>query len=578
MGFVPRNGVASAVMKALLRSLVASLLLLSCTACEKPKKPAPEITGAVAADQPASQAIGESVLADGGTAVDAAVATALALGVENPSSSGIGGGGFAIVWSAAEGRAYALDFRERAPSGADPRNYLDANGEIDPERSVHGCLAVGVPGEIAGLTAMHARFGKLSWERVVVPAQRLAADGWRVTPYLAGAIRSEREHLVKSPDLAAVLLPESATEPDTLHDPELANTLGLIARHGRKAFYEGEVAAAIEAACRDVEGAVRASDLREYTVVWRQPIVSTYHGYDVVGMPPPSSGGALIAQALNVLEPASFDRRGPDGALSTHLLAEAMKHGFADRASSFGDPDFVKVPLARLVSKGYAADIREGIDARRTKPIWAYGSPGLSVRDDRGTTHVSVVDAHGNAVALTTTVNGLFGSGVRAPRVGVLLNNQLDDFSFGEAANLYGLVGSKKNRLEPGKRPLSSMSPTLVLQDGRVRLVAGGSGGPRIISATLQTILGLLAEGRSAAEAVDAPRIHHQWQPDVLLMETGAFGTAKQPIQQSTADALLERGHTLDGRPFLAAVNAVEVTGTRAVAAPDPRKRTPPAP
>lgn len=555
---------------------LASFLLVFGAACDKPRKTkaAVEITGAVAADQPASQSIGESILADGGTAVDAAVATALALGVENPASSGIGGGGFAIIWSAAEGRAYALDFRERAPSGADPRNYIGADGVPDPDKSVDGCLAVGVPGEIAGLTAMHSRFGKLSWERVVVPAQRLAADGWRVTPYLAKAINSDKERIAASIDRAAVLTPDGAPA-ETLHDPELANTLGLLARHGRKAFYEGEVAAAIEAACRDVEGAVRASDLKDYAVVWRQPIVDTYRGYDVVGMPPPSSGGVLIAQALNVLESAKFDRRGPEGALSYHLLTEAMKHGFADRASSFGDPDYVSVPVERLISKGYAADLRATVDGARTKPTWAYGSPGLSVRDDQGTTHVSVVDSHGNAVALTSSVNGLFGSGVRAPRVGVLLNNTLDDFSFGEGANIYGLVGSKKNRLAPGKRPLSSMSPTIVLENGRVRLVAGGAGGPTIISGTLQTLLGVLAEGRSAAEAVDAPRIHHQWQPDTLWMETGIFGTAKLPIQQSTADALLERGHTLDGRPFLAAVNAVEVTGTRAVAAPDPRKRTP---
>lgn len=560
-------------MKALLRIFVLSLVVLLCAGCRSEKPVLPEITGAVAADQPASQAIGESILADGGTAVDAAVATALALGVENPASSGLGGGGFAIVWSAADHRAYALDFRERAPSGAEASHYTD------PDASVTGCLAAGVPGEIAGLTAMHARFGKLSWERVVVPAQRLAADGWRVTPYLARAIRNDRERIERSPGLAEVLLPESGSEEgDTLHDPELANTLGLIARHGRKAFYEGEVAAAIEAACRDVEGAVRATDLADYGIVWRQPVIASFRGYDVVGMPPPASGGVLIAEALNVLEPASFDRRGPEASLSYHLLAETMKHGFADRASSFGDPDYVSIPMARLVSKGYAADLRKGIDGARTKPSWAYGMPGLSVRDDQGTTHLSVVDAHGNAVALTTSVNGLFGSGVRAPRVGILLNNTMDDFSIGEGPNLYGLVPSTKNRLAPGKRPLSSMSPTVVLEKGRVRLVAGGAGGPRIISATLQTVLGVLAEGRSVTEAVDAPRIHHQWMPDTLLMETGSFGTAPQPIQQSVADALAERGHALAGAPYLAAVNAVEVTGTRAVAAPDPRKRAPPAP
>lgn len=556
-------------------------LLLLCVAalaaCSESKREFVEITGAVAADQPASQAIGESILADGGSAIDAAVATALALGVENPSSSGMGGGGFAVIWVQAEGRAYALDFRERAPAGADASLYRNPDGTTDADRSITGCNAVGVPGEIAGLTAMHSRFGKLSWERVVTPAQRLAADGWKVSPYLARAIKNDRERLSKSPELAAVLMPQTgAEEGATLHDPELANTLGLIARHGRKAFYEGEVAAAIEAACLGVEGAVRASDLAAYQVVWRQPIVTTFRGHEVIGMPPPSSGGAVIAEALNVLDPMPFDRRGDDPSRSYHLLVEAMKHGFADRASSFGDPDFVKVPVSKLVSKAYAADLRSGIDAVRTKPSWAYGTPGTAVRDDRGTTHVSVVDMHGNAVAITSSVNGLFGSAVRTPRAGILLNNTMDDFSIGEGANLYGLVASKKNRIAPGKRPLSSMSPTIVVEKGAVRFVTGGSGGPKIISATLQSLLGVLAEGRTAAEAVDAARVHHQWMPDKLLMETEVFGSGKEPITEATAVALEDRGHTLAAAKYLAAVNAVEVKGSRAIAAPDPRKRTPP--
>lgn len=573
-----RRGAGLGSVRAIMKKLLTLALLALLGACDSSKPPARiEIAGAVAADQPASQAIGESILADGGTAVDAAVATALALGVENPSSSGMGGGGFAVIWIAAEQRAYALDFRERAPAGADASHYAKPDGTTDPEKSVTGCNAVGVPGEVAGLAAMHSRFGKLSWERVVVPAQRLAADGWQMTPYLSRALEHDRERIAKSPDLAAVLTPGGAVaEGTTLHDPELANTLGLIARHGKKAFYEGEVAAAIEAACRDVEGAVRASDLAAYTVVWRQPIVEAFRGYEVIGMPPPASGGPVIAQALNILEPMPFDRRGADAARSYHLLAEAMKHGFSDRASSIGDPGFVKVPLSRLVSKAYATDLRRGIDAGRTKPTWAYGTPGTTVRDDRGTTHVSIVDAQGNAVALTSSVNGYFGSTVRAPRVGILLNNTMDDFSIGEGSNLYGLVASEKNRIAPGKRPLSSMSPTIVLENGRVRLVAGASGGPKIISATLQTLLGVLVEGRSAADAVDAPRVHHQWMPDRLVMETEVFGAVKEPITEDTARELESRGHTLAPAPFLAAVNAVEVKGTRAIAAPDPRKRTPP--
>lgn len=570
--------ITSGAMKTLARSLVALLLVAGCREGTPRVAPVELQTGAVAADQPLSQAIGESILADGGSAVDAAVATALALGVENPASSGIGGGGFAVVWDAEEGRAYALDFRERAPSAADESLYRGTEGRTDSSRSRFGCLAAGVPGEIAGLSALHARFGRLSWERVVVPAQRLAADGWTVSPYLATAIERARPLVTRSPELAAMLLDEKGAprkEGDELHDPDLANTLGLIAKHGRKAFYQGQIAAAIEAACRDVEGAVRASDLADYAPVWRQPLVGTFRGHEVIGMPPPSSGGAVVLQALNILEPAQLDRRGADAALSYHLLAESMKHGFADRAMSFGDPDFSRVPVAKLVSKDYAENLRNGIDAARTRPSWAYGTPGLAVEDDAGTAHLSVVDARGNAVALTTSVNGLFGSGVRAPRTGILLNNTMDDFSIGADPNLYGLVGSARNALEPRKRPLSSMSPTIVLRKGRVRLVAGGAGGPRIISATLQTVLGVLAEDREVADAVDAPRIHHQWKPDVLLMETGVFGTNAKPITQGTANGLTGRGHVLEGEAFLAVVNAVEVRGATAVPAPDPRKLTP---
>ncbi len=568
---------------------VACLLAAGCRPGETDPTTAPADSpalraGALAADQPTAQEIGEAILADGGSAADAAVAAVFALGVENPSSSGLGGGGFAVVWDAASRRAYALDFRERAPAGASAGHYRGPDGAFDPERSQRGCYAAGVPGEVAGLGALHGRFGRLEWSRVVRPAQLLASHGWSVSPYLAKALedalggrRDEHgagEDAAQAADRAwagPYLRPDGrpSQEGEVLRDPELASTLEAIATHGPEAFYRGSIAAAIDAACRDFDGAVRAADLADYAPIWRTPIVTHWRSFRIVGMPPPSSGGTVLAEALETIEPLPFNREGADAGGSYHLLAESLKHGFADRARYFGDPEFVRVPTERLLSPAYAELRRRSIDASRTQPSWAYGLPGVRMKDDAGTSHVSVVDARGNAVAITSSVNGLFGARVRAPRAGVLLNNTLDDFSLDDAPNLYGLVGSKKNRIAPGKRPVSSMAPTVVLERGaggeRVRVVAGGAGGPRIISATLQTILGVLAERATVEEAVDAPRLHHQWMPDTLYLEPS--------ISQRVADALAERGHLLTPAPFLAAVNAVEVRDGRAVGASDPRKR-----
>lgn len=561
-------------------SCLVSLPLAACRDTESVPAPAPVVLtrGAVAADFPASRAIGEAVLRDGGSAADAAVATALALGVENPASSGLGGGGFAVVWDAGRERAHALDFRERAPKGADAAHYLDAKGTFVPDRSLYGCYAAGVPGELAGFSALHERFGRLSWERVVSPAQRLAANGWKVSPFLAYAIRENRDRIAASPELARVLLKPDGSPwaaGDEIHDEDLANTLSQIARGHLDDFYgdagkPGNIAAGIEAACREVEGAVRASDLAEYSVIWRAPLVGGWRGKELVSMPPPSSGGAVMLEVLNILAPfEDFDRRGANAAGSHHVLTEAMKHGFADRATSFGDPGFVKVPVEELVSEAYADRLRKTIEPGRTHPTWAYGRPnahGTQIPDDAGTAHVSVVDADGNAIALTTSVNGWFGSFVRAPQTGILLNNTMDDFSIDDAPNLFGLVGSRMNRPAPGKRPVSSMTPVIVMEKGRVRLVAGGSGGPRITTATLQTVIGVVAENRNVQDAVDAPRLHHQWNPDVLRAEPG--------IAANVVDQLRARGHDVQPVPMVAVVQAVEVKDDRAIAATDARKNS----
>lgn len=564
-------------LRACIPALLSLLLLGPATGCREDTPAAsPEPvrleSGAVAADMPGAQAVGEAVLAEGGSAVDAAIATVLALGVENPSSSGIGGGGFAVVWDAKSGRAYALDFRERAPSGADAARYRTPDGTVDPQRSLMGCLAAGVPGEVAGLEALHGRFGRLAWDRLVDPARSMAADGWTASPYLARATGIQRDGLASDHALAARYLDPQGRPIEAgarLRDPELAGTLERIRDEGADGFYRGEVAASIEAACRHVDGAIRTADLAAYRPVWRRPVIASWRGIDLLSVPPPSSGGGVIVEVLNILEPFGefdrFGRAGGDAALSHHVLVESLKHGFADRATSYGDPDHVDVPLDELTSPVYAERLRRGIDADRTRPSWAYGRPGGGIRNDAGTSHVSVVDADGNAVAITSSVNELFGSLVRAPRSGVLLNNTMDDFSLDDAPNVYGLVGSKRNRIAPGRRPVSSMAPLIALQHGQVRLAAGGSGGPRIISATLQTALGVLAEGLTVEEALEAPRVHHQWMPEKVFVEPG--------VDPRVIEGLRARGHVVEETPIIAAVQAVEVREGRAVPAVDPRKR-----
>lgn len=551
-------------------AIFATLAVLGCTRNAAAPRAPLHVTPALAADQPGAQAIGEAVLADGGSAADAAVATLLALGVENPSSSGLGGGGFAVIWEASANRAYSVDFRESAPAGVSMDHYRTTDGVIDPERSRLGCYAVGVPGEAAGLEAIHQRFGHLAWERLVRPAQKMAAEGVPVSPYLASAIQGSASKLERAPALRALLAPDGKwlRAGDTFRNEDLSNTLGTLAHDGASAFYRGTLAASIAATCRDAEGSVGQADLTAYHPIWRAPIVARWNGYDVITVPPPSSGGAVLVEMLHILEPANFDRNGPEAAQSYHLLVEAMKHGFADRATQFGDPDFTDVPVDELTSTAYAERLRAQIDGARTRPHGFYGHPGVhTTQEDHGTTNVSVVDAAGNAVAITSSVNDEFGAMIVAPQTGMVLNDTLDDFSFEGTANVYGLIGSEKNRIQKGKRPVSSMTPTILLKDKEVRLVVGGSGGPRITSATLQTILGVLAEGKDVDDAVDAPRVHHQWTPDVLRMEP--------QIPQVIADDLAKRGHTLEPATFLGAVTAVEVKNGKATGAADPRKLHP---
>lgn len=478
--------------------------------------------GMVASEHRLASEAGVAVLRRGGNAVDAAVAAALAVCVLNPSSCGIGGGGFMLVYERRTRTVHALDFRESAPAAATQDMFL-RDGRPVPELSRRGGLAVAVPGEVAGLDAAQRRFGRLSWAAVAEPAIGYAREGFPVGPHTARAIEAAAERIRSQPELAAVLLrPDGASpaEGERLRLPDLAGTLERIAAEGPSAFYGGAVARAIAESAAASGGILTLDDLAGYRPVWRTPLRGGFRGFDVYGMPPPSSGGGVLLEILGILGGDDLPRLGRRSAAYLHLLAEAMQFGFADRAAHYGDPGFADVPVGRLLSPRRLRDLRNRITRGRTHSPEFYGR--MSTTDDHGTAHLSVVDGEGNAVACTTSINGAFGSFVVARGTGIILNNTMDDFSQQPgAANAYGLIGSRANAVAGRKRPLSSMAPTIVLRNGRATAVAGGSGGPFILSATAQALLNALVFGRNAAASVGAPRIHHQWTPSVLNVEPG---------------------------------------------------------
>jgi len=498
---------------------------------------------AVAADHALASQAGLETLRAGGNAVDAACAAAFALGVVNPQSSGIGGGGF-LVYQPARGEAVALDFRETAPAAATRGMFVKGS-------STKGGLAVAVPGEVAGCARAIRRWGRLSLRRALRPAIRLARG------FPAGSALVQAGH--KSGRFP--WLPTEVSQ--TVVRERLGRTLARIARRGPSGFYRGRVARAITKAVRSSGGVLTTADLRRYRPKRRKPLVGEYRGFRVVTMPPPSSGGVALLEALNILEPHDLAAMGADSPATLHLMAEALKHAFADRARHLGDPDFARIDVASLLSKEYARSKRL---EDRPLPRGHYGTTALG--DDGGTSHISVVDARGNAAALTTTINTSFGSGLEA--AGVVLNNEMDDFTTrpGEP-NTFGLIQSPKNEVAPGKRPLSSMTPTILLRDGRVHMVVGASGGPAIITGVLQAITGVVDFGRDASTAVAAPRIHHQWIPNTLHLEPG--------FPPESASGLLARGHTLSEKPKRSVVQAIVVRGENLEAASDPRKGGAPA-
>ena len=525
-------------------------------------------TGTVVSDNPLATQTGMEILNAGGTALDAAVATAFALAVVDPSASGLGGGGFMVIYQAKEKKAHALDFRETAPAASRREQYMKG-GKPVPSLSLTGALAVAVPGEVAGLAEALKRFGTMPLPAVMAPALRYATDGFAVQPRLRFALERQLGNIRKSADFARAMLVknEIPANGELLRQRELSAALKAIAEQGPEVFYQGWIGQAIAERVKKEGGVLTLEDLKGYKPVWREPIVGRYRKWTVITMPPPSSGGVALLQMLNTLEGHQLSLISHNSPTYLHLLAEAMKHAFADRAQYLGDPDFAQVPVDKLISKDYAASIRGRISSSKTYPPKHYGS-GVSPPEKGGTTHFSIVDRFGNAVACSLTINTQFGSKVFVPEAGVVLNNEMDDFAIHPGTpNVYRLIGNDSNSLQPKKRPLSSMAPTVILEGDQAALVVGASGGPRIISATLQTILNALDFHMPIKQAVESPRIHHQWMPDELVVEGKISPNSKKSLERL--------GHNVKERISLGLVEAVAVQKSKVVGAADPRQEEP---
>ncbi len=465
------------------------------------------------------------ILKQGGNAVDAAVAVGFALAVTLPQAGNLGGGGFLLVYDAGKRQTEAIDFRETAPAAARRDRYLNEQGEVDEQRIRHSHQAAGVPGTVAGLALAHQQHGRLPWPKLVEPALQLAERGFPVSVELAQSLRAARDRMASWPASMAVFFKAdgSAYQPgETLIQPDLAASLKQIAEQGSKAFYEGDIARKLVTDMQAHHGLITLDDLKNYRAVIRAPVRGNYRGYEIVSMPPPSSGGVHLIQMLNMLETWPLAELGANSAATLHRMAEAMKLAYADRSHYLGDPDFIKIPVAGLTAKAYARELAARVDLNRARPA-AEIKPGQPQRYESGqTTHYSVADQDGNAVAVTYTLNFPYGSGIVAAGAGILLNNEMDDFAAKPGVpNAYGLIGGDANAVGPGKRPLSSMTPTLAFKDGRVVLVTGSPGGSRIITTVLQIVLNVIDHQMNIAEATVAPRMHHQWLPDELRVEEG---------------------------------------------------------
>jgi gamma-glutamyltranspeptidase / glutathione hydrolase len=524
--------------------------------------------GMVASQEALASRIGVEILKQGGNAIDAAVAVGFALAVTLPRAGNIGGGGFMLVHLAKENKTIAIDYRETAPSKAHKDIFLDEQGNaVDKLSREHG-LAVGVPGTVMGMELALNKYGTLPLEKVIAPAIALARDGFSVTSDLADSLAGVKPRIAQWPSSAKIFYKADGSNlafNDILKQPELAHSLSLIAKLGSKGFYQGETAQKIVAAVKDAGGVMTLEDLANYKVVEREPVRGQYRGYEVVSMPAPSSGGIHIIEMLNVLEHFPIDKFGHNTAQTIHLMAETMKYAYADRSEYLGDPDFVTVPTAALLSRDYAASIAKKIAINKATPSSEIKPGLLTPYESTQTTHYSVVDKFGNAVSNTYTLNFSYGSGLVAEGTGILLNNEMDDFSVKPGSpNGYGLIGGDANAVEGNKRPLSSMSPTIVMKDGKPFIVTGSPGGSRIINITLQVIMNVIDHQLNIAEASAAPRVHHQWQPDYLWVERSLNG--------DTISLLKTKGHNVKVQQSIGSTQSIVVRDNGIMGASDPRR------
>lgn len=481
--------------------------------------------GMVASVDAMATQVGVDILRQGGNAVDAAVAVGFALAVTHPQAGNLGGGGFMLLRTAS-GRTTAIDFREMAPGRASRDMFLDKQGNADSKLSLTSHLASGTPGTVAGFALAAQKYGTLPLSKLLQPAIKLARDGIVVNDALADDLKTYGTEVLLSHANSKAIFFKPDGKPwqkgDRLVQKNLARSLQLIAQQGPEAFYQGEIAAEIAGEMARNNGLINKADLAAYRAVERKPVSGTYRGYEVFSMPPPSSGGIHIVQILNILENFDLAKMGFGSADAMQIMAEAEKYAYADRSEYLGDPDFVNVPQQALTSKAYAKSLAQQIDVAKARPSSEIKPGKLAPYESNQTTHFSVVDSKGNAVAVTYTLNTYFGSGIVAGNSGILLNNEMDDFSAKPGTpNVYGLVGGEANAVQPAKRPLSSMSPTIVAKEGKTWLVTGSPGGSRIITTVLQMVVNSIDFGMNVAEATNAPRFHHQWLPDQLRVEKG---------------------------------------------------------
>ncbi|WP_192821582.1 gamma-glutamyltransferase [Rufibacter sp. LB8] len=546
-------------MKPLFSSFLALLVVLAgCTTSDRQAASSTAADrgvlgskGMVVSAHPDATRLGLAILQKGGNAYDAAAATGLALAVAYPIAGNIGGGGF-LVYRTATGEIGSLDYRERGPAAATKNMYLDAQGNVIPDLSILGHLAAGVPGAVDGMVTMHQKLGKLPWDQVVQPAIDLARNGVILTEREARGLNGTKAELQKANKHKTVLERDIPWKKgDTLFLPELARVLERIRDKGRAGFYEGETADLLVKEMKRGGGIITHQDLKDYQAVWRAPITGTYRGYKVISMPPPSSGGIALIQLLKMVEPYDLKTWGWQTTNTAHLIVEAERRVYADRSTYLGDPDFFKVPVGSLLDANYLKNRMTTVSMEKATPSAQVLAGGLARKESDQTTHYSIVDQWGNAASVTTTLNGDYGSNVVVEGAGFLLNNEMDDFSAKPGVpNMFGLIGGEANAIAPGKRMLSSMTPTILEKDGKLFMVVGTPGGATIITSVFQAVMNVVDHGMTMQAAVSAPRFHHQWLPDLIQPEAKA-------LSAQVREALQQKGHQLRNRGSIGKVDGI---------------------